>query len=94
VNKDDQWTCSSIGSSQSDEILIETFTDPSFGWITQNDPVMGGESYSSVTMMENDGAAFFTGEIKDVPFLGGRFYVHIEWIDAVLVSVKSLFPFL
>jgi len=94
VNKDDQWTCSSIGSSQSDEILIETFTDPSFGWITQNDPVMGGESYSSVTMMEDDGAAFFTGEIKDVPFLGGRFYVHIEWIDAVLVSVKSLFPFL
>merc|ERR1711865_758696 len=36
----------------------------------QNDPVMGGESYSSMEMIETDGTAYFAGEVKDVPFLG------------------------
>jgi len=76
--KESQWTCSSIDGSKSDEIVIETFEDPSFGWITQNDPVMGGESYSSVTMMDNDGTAYFTGEVKDVPFLGVPGFIQME----------------
>jgi len=73
-----KWTCSSEIGSDADEIVIETFADPSFGWITQNDPVMGGESYSSVTMMDEDGSAFFTGEVKDVPFLGVPGYIQME----------------
>lgn len=76
--EESQWTCSSIGSIKSDEIIIETFADPSFGWITQNDPVMGGESYSSIAMVENDGTAYFTGEVKDVPFLGVPGFIQME----------------
>jgi len=52
--------------------------DPSFNWITTNDPVMGGESYSSVEMMSTDGTAVFTGEVKDVPFLGLPGYIQME----------------
>jgi hypothetical protein len=68
----DKWTCSNGDSvaRTTDEIVIESFSDPSFNWITTNDPVMGGESYSSVEMMSTDGTAVFTGEVKDVPFLG------------------------
>jgi hypothetical protein len=81
-----QWTCSSDADSfyssdnnnNNDEIVIESFSDPSLDWFIQNDPVMGGESYSSITMMtetdnNNNGTAFFTGEVKDVPFLGRKY---------------------
>jgi len=67
---DEQLTCSSA-TTIPDEIILESFSDPSYDWGIQNDPVMGGESYSSMEMMDADGGtAFFTGEVKDVPFLG------------------------
>ena len=35
---------------------------------------MGGESYSSVTTDSDiNGAALFTGEVKDIPFLGRKY---------------------
>jgi len=61
-----------------DEIVIETMSDPQFNWMTQNDPVMGGESYSSVEMIEKDGVAIFSGEVKDVPFLGVPGFIQME----------------
>merc|ERR1719436_1102503 len=71
-----QWTCSSSGSPTSDEIMIESFSSPSLDWMTMNDPVMGGESYS--TMYMEDGTAVFSGEVKDVPFLGVPGFIQME----------------
>merc|ERR1711865_212227 len=68
---EDQLTCSSDSSATTpDEIILESFSNPSYDWGIQNDPVMGGESYSSMEMIETDGTAYFAGEVKDVPFLG------------------------
>merc|ERR1712166_540838 len=74
---DNKLTCSS-DSATPDEIIIESFSNPSFDWFTQNDPVMGGESYSSLAMMETNGTAFFTGEVKDIPFLGVPGFIQME----------------
>jgi len=72
-------TCSSSSDSATpDEIIIESFSNPSYDWATQNDPVMGGESYSSVEVIESDGTAYFTGEVKDVPFLGVPGYIKTQ----------------
>jgi len=76
--KETQWTCAAATSSDNDEIVIESMTTPSFNWMTQNDPVMGGESYSNIEMMEDDGVAIFTGEVKDVPFLGVPGFIQME----------------
>jgi len=77
---EDQWTCGSSTDSAatSDEIIIESFSNPLFNWVTQNDPVMGGKSTSSIAMMESDGTAIFTGEVKDVPFLGVPGFIQME----------------
>lgn len=50
-----------------DEIIIEDFNEPMLDWNTLNDPVMGGQSDSEVSI--NDGVALFTGHVKVVPFL-------------------------
>jgi len=71
-----QWTCSSNSSPTSDEIMIESFSTPSLDWMTMNDPVMGGESYSDMYM--EDGTAVFSGEVKDVPFLGVPGFIQME----------------
>eukprot|EP00592_Proboscia_alata_P006446 CAMPEP_0194356204 /NCGR_PEP_ID=MMETSP0174-20130528/3935_1 /TAXON_ID=216777 /ORGANISM="Proboscia alata, Strain PI-D3" /LENGTH=607 /DNA_ID=CAMNT_0039125725 /DNA_START=129 /DNA_END=1949 /DNA_ORIENTATION=- len=75
----DQLTCSSSSDSATpDEIILESFSNPSYDWGTQNDPVMGGESYSSMEMTESDGTAYFTGEVKNVPFLGVPGYIKTQ----------------
>ena len=49
------------------EISIESFDNPSLTWSSKNDPVMGGESTSTVEI--EDGIGKFDGEVVDVPFL-------------------------
>lgn len=75
----DRWTCGSGSArAEEDEVVIESFTTPVLDWTTQNDPVMGGQSYSTVAMMEDEGYALFTGEVKDVPFLGVPGFIQME----------------
>ncbi|CAB9525768.1 expressed unknown protein [Seminavis robusta] len=49
------------------EILLEDFSDPIHKWDTMNDPVMGGQSKSSLAI--ENGVARFTGDCAIVPFL-------------------------
>jgi len=74
VGMSTQLTCSS--DSVGDEIIIESFSSPSLSWMTMNDPVMGGESYSDMKM--EDDTAIFSGEVKDVPFLGVPGFIQME----------------
>lgn len=74
--EDDRWTCTKDTTDAVDEIVIESMSNPSFNWLVQNDPVMGGASYSTVTMMED--TAFFSGEVKDIPFLGLPGFIQME----------------
>jgi Complex I intermediate-associated protein 30 (CIA30) len=55
-------------SSTSSIIVLEDFSRPLHTWDTMNDPVMGGQSTSSVVIQKN-GVAKFTGECANVPFL-------------------------
>ena len=50
-----------------DEILLESFANPSHTWTAMNDPVMGGKSFSSVSIANDVG--IFDGEVVNVPFL-------------------------
>ena len=52
---------------QVEEVLLESFANPVHKWSAMNDPVMGGKSYSSVSIDKNLG--IFDGEVVDVPFL-------------------------
>jgi len=49
------------------EIMIEDFANPTNDWTTLNDPVMGGQSESSLSI--SDGVAHFEGYCAIVPFL-------------------------
>jgi len=53
--------------SNGDELLLESFANPSHTWTAMNDPVMGGESFSSVSVQNDLG--IFDGEVVNVPFL-------------------------
>lgn len=53
--------------SADDEIMVEDFSDQNNEWITLNDPVMGGQSKSSLSI--SDGVAHFEGYCAIVPFL-------------------------
>jgi hypothetical protein len=50
-------------------ILLEDFSNPIHEWITMNDPVMGGQSYSHVEIDPIKGVAHFTGQCAIVPSL-------------------------
>lgn len=99
----DQWTCASDGAEEEDEIVIESFAAPSLDWMTQNDPVMGGKSYSSIKMMGEEGTAVFTGEVKDVPALGvpgfiqmetrGGTYPDVSCCTALKLTVMAMQPY-
>jgi hypothetical protein len=54
-------------ASDGDIISIEDFSNPIHEWRTMNDPVMGGQSTSSVSV--GDGIATFEGTCAIVPFL-------------------------
>ena len=48
-------------------VFLENFALPSHEWYAKNDPVMGGQSFSSFSF--ENGLGVFQGEVKDVPFL-------------------------
>jgi hypothetical protein len=48
-------------------MMLFEFTNASKPWIVTNDPVMGGVSHSTFTVI--DGLGVFAGEVKIVPFL-------------------------
>mmetsp|Transcript_26344 Transcript_26344/g.30147 ORF Transcript_26344/g.30147 Transcript_26344/m.30147 type:complete len:660 (+) Transcript_26344:1-1980(+) len=54
-------------TSSNNEILIEDFANPTNEWKALNDPVMGGQSTSSVAI--ENGVAEFRGRVEIVPFL-------------------------
>ena len=58
-----------LNISSDDSITIEDFSNNQSinKWITMNDPVMGGESFSSISI--HDGMASFEGMCAIVPFL-------------------------
>jgi len=58
------------------DIRIESFSDPQHTWFSLNDPVMGGESTSTV-VIQND-IALFDGEVVDVPFLSAPGFIKME----------------
>eukprot|EP00567_Pseudictyota_dubia_P013707 CAMPEP_0197457552 /NCGR_PEP_ID=MMETSP1175-20131217/46408_1 /TAXON_ID=1003142 /ORGANISM="Triceratium dubium, Strain CCMP147" /LENGTH=344 /DNA_ID=CAMNT_0042991953 /DNA_START=107 /DNA_END=1141 /DNA_ORIENTATION=+ len=62
--------------AESDEILIESFANPTHSWHAMNDPVMGGKSYSTVSI--ENGVATFDGECVDVPFLHAPGFITME----------------
>jgi hypothetical protein len=59
--------------SSGDTISIEDFSDPTMKWRTMNDPVMGGQSKSSVAI--GDGMAHFEGTCAIVPFLNAPGFI-------------------
>lgn len=70
-----------------DEILIESFANPTHEWFTKNDPVMGGVSYSTVTMENN--LAIFNGECLIVPFLQAPGFITMETDGGDFPDVSS-----
>lgn len=56
-----------MSTEDNESILLESFFDPQGEWAVMNDPVMGGESYSSVSI--ENGIGIFDGEVVNVPFL-------------------------
>mmetsp|Transcript_4509 Transcript_4509/g.11383 ORF Transcript_4509/g.11383 Transcript_4509/m.11383 type:complete len:296 (+) Transcript_4509:160-1047(+) len=59
-------------------ILLEDFQDPINKWTTLNDPVMGGKSYSNVTINTEEGTARFTGNCAIVPSLQAPGFITME----------------
>lgn len=59
-----------------DEIVIEDFSSPVHKWATMNDPVMGGQSSSSLDI--SDGVANFSGNCAIVPFLKAPGFVTVQ----------------
>ena len=61
-----QASAAAVPSSAPGATLFE-FTDSSMPWIVTNDPVMGGVSNSTFSVV--DGLGVFAGEVKIVPYL-------------------------
>ena len=79
-------------ASAATEILVVDFKDTSKAtthkWATNNDPVMGGQSYSTVTIQ--NGLLNFTGSCKIVPSLKAPGFITVINTDEVpFVDVSS-----
>lgn len=60
-------SAAAVPSSAPGAATLFEFTDSSSPWIVTNDPVMGGVSNSTFTVV--DGLGVFAGEVKNVPYL-------------------------
>ena len=78
----------STSSSSSDTIAIEDFSQPAHKWTSLNDPVMGGQSKSSVLI--GDGMAHFEGVCAIVPFLQAPGF--ITMVTGGYLAPKEHFP--
>lgn len=58
------------------DIRIESWPEPRHAWFALNDPVMGGQSTSTVDV--KDDVAVFKGEVVDVPFLQAPGFIKME----------------
>jgi len=58
------------------KILIEDFSSKKMNWYAKNDPVMGGQSSS--TVMVEEGLGKFNGKVVDVPFLKAPGFITME----------------
>jgi hypothetical protein len=61
-----------IVAKQEQSKLLATFdgaAGTTFPWVTVNDPVMGGQSNSTLQISHTTGTALWHGEVKIVPFL-------------------------
>jgi Complex I intermediate-associated protein 30 (CIA30) len=59
-----------------DEIVLESFDQPSHHWFQMNDPVMGGKSTG--TFKIQDGVGIFDGEVVNVPFLHAPGFIKVD----------------
>jgi len=67
---------SALTAAAEDEIVIEDFSSPVHTWATMNDPVMGGQSSSSLDI--SDGVANFSGNCAIVPFLKAPGFITVQ----------------
>lgn len=68
-------------------MIIENFNNPTHTWETMNDPVMGGESNS--TLVIEEGIAIFEGNVVDVPFLREPGFITMRTQDGFFPDVSS-----
>jgi len=84
----------------SDEIYLENFANPAHSWNALNDPVMGGESSSTVSI--KGGLGIFEGEVVDVSFLqapgfitmrGEGDYTDVSSCDTFRLTARASEPY-
>jgi len=83
------------------DIRIESFQNPKHQWFALNDPVMGGESNSNVSV--SGGVGVFEGEVKDVPSLQapgfikmetrGGYFPDVSTCQALRLRIKLIEPY-
>ena len=90
----------SIDNNTRDTIILESFASPTHAWAAMNDPVMGGKSYSTVSVA--NGLSIFDGEVVDVPFLhapgfitmrGNGDYSDVSSCDALQLTARASEPY-
>lgn len=71
------------------EISIEVFSNPTHEWHAKNDPVMGGESTSTVEINTVSGVGIFDGEVVNVPYLDAPGFITMETKAGAFPDVSS-----
>eukprot|EP00587_Corethron_hystrix_P010092 CAMPEP_0113296992 /NCGR_PEP_ID=MMETSP0010_2-20120614/43_1 /TAXON_ID=216773 ORGANISM="Corethron hystrix, Strain 308" /NCGR_SAMPLE_ID=MMETSP0010_2 /ASSEMBLY_ACC=CAM_ASM_000155 /LENGTH=227 /DNA_ID=CAMNT_0000149813 /DNA_START=1 /DNA_END=684 /DNA_ORIENTATION=+ /assembly_acc=CAM_ASM_000155 len=79
----------SLAVASAANIPIESFSDPVHTWNTMNDPVMGGESSSSLSLDREHGTLIFSGEVAIVPYLGVPGFILAYADDGPFPDVSS-----
>ena len=80
------------------DVRIEKWPNPRHAWFALNDPVMGGQSTSTVAI--EDDVCIFEGEVVDVPSLnapgfikmetrGGEFAADVSHCNALKIEMKA-----
>jgi len=68
--------------SYGETIILESFANPVHAWLSNNDPVMGGQSGS--TFKIQNGIGIFDGEVRDVTFLNAPGFITMRAADSVV----------
>eukprot|EP00560_Eucampia_antarctica_P007667 CAMPEP_0197823524 /NCGR_PEP_ID=MMETSP1437-20131217/868_1 /TAXON_ID=49252 ORGANISM="Eucampia antarctica, Strain CCMP1452" /NCGR_SAMPLE_ID=MMETSP1437 /ASSEMBLY_ACC=CAM_ASM_001096 /LENGTH=254 /DNA_ID=CAMNT_0043422745 /DNA_START=103 /DNA_END=867 /DNA_ORIENTATION=- len=85
---------------KSNEIILEDFANPAHSWNALNDPVMGGQSSSTVSI--KGGLGIFEGEVVDVSFLqapgfitmrGEGDYADVSSCDTFRLTARASEPY-
>merc|ERR1719491_254002 len=69
------------------DVRIESFDNPQHRWYPVNDPVMGGQSMSTVVV--EDDAGVFDGEVRDVTSLAAPGFVKMETRGGAFPDVRA-----